>query len=228
MPDGTLLGGAYEPFTRCVYAVEAPLDDVARYLRAWRAGLGQRPRWTTHQGSLETLLPLLEPTAIPSWKALWVEAGAWTAVLTQGDDLSWVAHLAGALGTRVIRASASPHVVRDGVVVRYGDTALWLWAPDERGGYRQVRTIQASNQDRWVWHDDGERLPFENLARYSSRLVRDRFDAPLLDAYCRALGFGLADPASYGPRAVLEEQDTSDWPQHGRTMPSAQWRAEHA
>lgn len=225
--SGVPLEGAHEPFTSTIWFVDAPFPEVVEARRRWAARLpnhGNVLRWSDEAGPLDRLLSLLEPYAMPSWKSLVVEtSGAWTAVFSQGSDLSYVAHYAVELQTRVVRTNWSPHVVRDGEVRRYGDASMWLF---DAG--RAERSIQASRQDaRWVWIDDGDPLPFEDVARYRARLVRDRFDLGALNDYCSSLGIDRANPSSYGRRAVLEEQDTSTW-RSVPTMPAARWRAEHS
>ena len=228
--QGVPLDGAFEPFTSIIYFVHADYEKVVAQERSWRLGLrgSSETRWTEHRGHLAELVELLEPFAMPSWKSLLVEtASDWTAVFSQGSDLNYVAHFADLLDTTVVRTHWSPHVVRDGRVVRYGDTSVWMW--EGSGGQRkQTRTLQATRQSsRWEWHDEGTPLPFEDVARYTERKVRDRFDVDALNDFCGHLGIHRAEGAFYGPRATLESLDPSGWA-NARTMTGAQWRADHA
>ena len=224
-----LFGGAWEPFTETTWFIEAPFESVIDAVQAWRTGLGQ-VRLERLSGELGALIENLEPWAMPSWKELVVAAGnGWTALFSQGSDVATFEAMGRALGCRSVRTAHSPNVVRDGRVVRYGDTAFWLTdgSRTDLGPLCIVRTVQASNQDGWVWHLGGELQPFEEPELYRRRIVRDRFTIAALNRYCAALGIDRADPAFYGPDALLLEQDATNWPHPPRTMQSSQWRAEH-
>jgi hypothetical protein len=225
---GELLAGARDPFTETIYFVRAPHADVVRDFRAWSTGWESRHELTDHSGSLVALLDLLEPFAIPSWKRLVVEAGPdWTAIFSQGSDLSSVSGFADRLRTQVLRTSYAPHVRVDGRVQRYGDRAFWLFdgTRDDLGPLHCLRVVQAAGGDSsWHWELRGEPQSYEEVERYEERLVARRFDLDMLNRYCRALGIERDDPGFYGPQATLVEEDTSGWRRPEGT-PSAQWRA---
>jgi hypothetical protein len=104
-PGGELLAGARDPFTETIWFVRAPYADVLRARIEWTVEGGTRETHSERRGSLLALLDLLEPAAIPSWKWLIVEAGPeWTAIFSQGSDLSFAAHFAERLRTQVARA----------------------------------------------------------------------------------------------------------------------------
>jgi hypothetical protein len=242
--SGELLGGAFDPFTDIIYFIAAPYQEVLdvqspEARRAYLTKLAPLDR-SEHRGRLADLLGLLEPQSYPGWKKLWVEtAKDWTAVFSQGSDLSFISAYADFLAVRVVRTSWGPHVVRNGRIARYGGTSLWIWdpvvgdpgPPSEFGPaptYLQTRTLQASRQSsRWEWDDDGDPLPFEDVARYDQPRVKDRFTVDSLNDYCRHLGIERADESFYGPRATLEVKDITTWRQPPRSMPSAQWRADN-
>jgi hypothetical protein len=110
------------------------------------------------------------------------------------------------------------------------DTAFWLidGSRDDLGPLHALRSIQATNQDRWDWLLDGEPQPFEEPTLYANRAIKDRFDLAALNRYCAALGIQRAEPAFYGPDATLVSVDTSKWPRPPGTLTGAQWRAEHS
>src|SRR5262249_42124956 len=124
---GVPLGGEGEPFTSIIYFIRARYERVLTDRAAWTRELGENRETIALEGPLVRLLDALEPACIPGWKALYVATDAdWTAVFGQGSDLSYVSHYAKRLGTIVVRTSYSPHVVRDGVIKQYGDTAWWM------------------------------------------------------------------------------------------------------
>lgn len=172
-----------------------------------------------------------EPWAMPSWKQLVVQtAGTWTALFSQGSDIHIFDIVCRALRCRAITTHHSPQIARDGDVMSYGDTTLWLTdgSRDDLAPLRTVRVIQASNQDGWQWFLDGEVQPFEELGYYGKRLIKDRFDLAILNRYCKALGIERAETGFYGPSATLLTEDTSAWPAQPRTMSGRDWRATHS
>ena len=227
-PRGELLAGARDPFTETIYFVRVPHAELARRFPEWSADWASRYALRNRRGSLLSLLDLLEPVAIPSWKWLMVEAGPeWTAIFSQGSDLSFVQGFAGRLRTQVLRTSYAPHVKVGRQVQRFGGTAFWLL-----DGSRDdlllhyLRVVQASRGDSgWSWELSGEPQSFEEPERYGERLIARRFDLDMLNRYCRALGIARGDPAFYGPRATLVEEDTTGWPQRPDGVRSADWRA---
>jgi hypothetical protein len=72
---------------------------------------------------------------------------------------------------------------------------IWeVYAPEVRGGcpplgYR--RSIAAANDDGWVFEESGERFPFEEVERYTSRRKRDRFTREMLARYLHHFGIEL-------------------------------------
>jgi hypothetical protein len=185
---------------------------------------------TRLRAPLPQLLTRLEPFAMPSWKSLWVRTDSdWTAVFSQGSDLSWVAGLARRLKTRVLRTSYHPDVRRGKQIVSHGGCAFWLYdgTREDLAPLYGLRSIQASRQSGWSWDEHGEVQPFEETERYSARRIAQRFDLPMLNRYCAALGIRRADPDFYGPDALLEELSRKRWKREPRMMSSAEWRAEH-
>ncbi|MEQ4210408.1 hypothetical protein [Actinopolymorpha sp. B9G3] len=75
---------------------------------------------------------------------------------------------------------------------------------------------------RWEWHTSGQPFTFEDVSRYRSRRIRDRFDRPLLIEYLHHLGIPADDEAAYGPGIVV--QQLVDWPR--RTVSLDQARSE--
>ncbi len=226
--EGLPLAGSMDPFTQTIYFLRASYEDTvkARH-QAWKS----REAMTEHQGPLPRLLALLEPFSHAHWKALIVECQCdWTAVFDQGADLTNTAHFATELRTLGVRTEYSPHVRRDGRIIRYGATALWM-TDGSRTDLRPLcglRSIQASYQSGWQWDLSGELQAWEEPERYARKLVRERFDLALMNQYCRALGIRREEAAFYGPRATLFAQDTSRWPNRPNAMPSEEWRREHA
>lgn len=59
------------------------------------------------------------------------------------------------------------------------------------------RTLAAYAEDgRWSWQVSGVAQPFEQVRRYASRRIQDRFDRALLLGYMLALGIAVDDPTA--------------------------------
>ena len=225
--DGLLLGGALDAFTESIWFVEASLADVVSAARAWEEEQPFEQAMEPCSGSLSSLLALLEPWAMPSWKRLWVETdSAWTALFSQGSDIYDTDVLARRLDCRSLATDHTPAVARAGRVVRYANTALRYRDPHQstaENSLGDTRVLQATQQSRWEWHALGPVQPFEEPERYEARVVRDRFDLATLNAYCRRLGIRRDDPTFYGTGGHLVSQDISSWAAPPRTASAEEW-----
>src|ERR1700694_729365 len=225
--EGVPLDGAMDPFTEVIYFVRAPYEEVAAAMRqAW----GRHGRAHEHRGKLAALLTLLEPYAHLHFKALAVECqSGWSAIFDQGADLTYADRFPTALRTLGIRTAYSPQVRRQGRIIRHGDTAFWMTdgSRQDLGPLFRLRSIQASYQSGWDWHASGEVQPWEDTERYGRKRVGERFDLPLMNRYCQALGIRRGDADFYGPRGTLTVQDTRSWPNKPEGISSAEWRRQH-
>ncbi|WP_020574790.1 hypothetical protein [Actinopolymorpha alba] len=230
--SGELFDGALAAFTSTIWFIEAPYDTVVEAIRSWRHEIDRtKAIFEPLRQPLEALLTYLEPWAMPSWKELIIATrGPWTALFSQGSDVGTFEAIAREGGYRSLRTNHNPHVVRDGQVVSYGDTALWLTdgSREDLGPLYVARVVQASNQDEWEWLLDGEPQPFEEPLLYRNRRIKDRFDLAALNRYCDRLGIERANPAFYGPEATLITRPTKGWARSPRTMTSTQWRTENS
>jgi hypothetical protein len=155
-------------------------------------------------------LARLDPLQTPPMRELVVAHGeSWTANFTNdhlgGDSVSWVSNRVHALECRGVIATHIPvgHY-------RYPATQLELLGPGgDALGY--LRTISAGIFDEGTWRFDanGEAQPFEDVARYDERPIRDRLDRALLLRYLAALGLDADNPDSY--REAILFETIADW-----------------
>ncbi|MET1051230.1 MAG: hypothetical protein ABWX65_01185 [Mycetocola sp.] len=214
-----LFDGSLAAFTGTIWFVDALFDTVVDETTAWVAELGGRTS-TQVDGPLPTMLEALEPWAMPSWKQLLVQTGSnWTAIFSQGGDIGTHDVVGRRLQCRSLRTSYSPHAVRDGSAVSFGDCAFWLRNADD-----STRSIQASFQSRWRWDLHGEPLEFEDQSAYEAKRIPERFTLARMNSYCRTLGIRRDEPDFYLPRGCLIEQDISGWAPP-RTLSSREWWA---
>jgi hypothetical protein len=178
-PEAQLMGGAHLPFTEPIWYLNESFDRVAAAAQSWLTGLDGQREFSRVSEPLPVLLSRLEPWSMPSWKQLLVATtGPWTALFSQGSDLSTADVVAARLGCRSVRTNFRARIVRDGRTVSHGDCALWLSEPGRPG-----RVIQANFGSRWTWELTGEPQPFEDLAAYRARAIPDRFDLDRLNSY---------------------------------------------
>jgi hypothetical protein len=62
-----------------------------------------------------------------------------------------------------------------------------------------------NDNGRWEWLASGTPQPFEDVAAYQRRRVRDRLTPDMLASYCGALGLRPLDESFYGTAGHLVE-----------------------
>jgi hypothetical protein len=60
-----------------------------------------------------------------------------------------------------------------------------------------------SKEPSWKLAQQGEPLPFENVAAYTAPRKRDRLTINLLRSYAESVGIRISDPTAYGDRIVV-------------------------
>ncbi len=226
-----LLNDALSPLTSTIGFVDAPCRDAANAYLRWQISLVDGDwiaGWTPHRvsGDLESVLRRLLPLKkIESTRRLFLPTrSGWTAYVDNrwiGADPFPVLHsLVETLHCRGIRMTAvPPNPKATPQQGPYGGTIFELYTPDAPGRLRVARSLNAvQDGGRWTFDATGTPLPFEEPGRYTSRRIRDRFDAALLDRYLRTLGIEAFDAAFYLPDAaegiLLEARGGIDGPRN--------------
>lgn len=218
-PQPILLGGEASPIGWWVTFVEAPMDEVERWLtERWFDG---REFTMAEPGRYPACLGALEPLESPWTRHLIIDAGGWTMHLSNsllgGDPSAPGPAMSRDLDRRVVVAG---HSQRHGP--GHEGTALWVFGPDGEPPLQYVRTVQVDCADgRWSWHESGEPLVFEQVDRYSARRKRDRLDRELLLEYLAAFGIWPDDPATFGAARLFSGEPTT-----GRSILVAELRNE--
>ena len=238
-----LLDDALAPVTSEFGFVESEPAKVADWFRQWDEsnqvgrGVGVNRRVVT--GTLPELLRSLEPlTSVERRRTLFMATqGPWTAYFDngwRGGDAAMLSEVALELGCRALRVVAVPDSM--GVKApklkkgRYGATMLEVFGPAQTAFLNYVRSIVSSNDgDRWVFEQSGEPMPFEDLAAYRARSVRDRFTPVLLDRYLKALGVRAFEEDFYAPErtAFLVEREgpvAADLEEYSIADVQSRWR----
>lgn len=160
----------------------------------------------TVSDALNRVLPRTTP--ISTRYLFWPLNEEWTLYFDNGrlgTDASPPSVLASRLHTDGMRISLADELVEPGTgrVLQYGSTVFEYF---ESGEAR--RFIYAANDGgKWVFNQGGTPFRFENAETYKSRLVRDRFSAPILLRYLKALNASLdgriESPDQYGPGRLI-------------------------
>lgn len=198
-----LFGGDACPLGLSLQFLEAPEAEVVAALPGSLAGGRSTATGCTFPLALSALLPFQAPWT----RMLTAQVGRWTALANNGihggDGTAPGPAVSRALGVRCVVATHAP---------RYGpghaQTQLEVIGPGGEPPLMYIRSISATATDgRWEWHESGEPLPFEDTARYGTRIKRNRFDRAMLLTYLIALGIPVDDDA-YGT-ATLHQAHVS-------------------
>lgn len=157
------------------------------------------------EGILEQL-GRLDPLQSPPMRELVASLDpGWTANFTNdhlgGDSDSWAHNLCEALGCRALLATHIPSNHYS-----YPATQLTLLGPGGDPLLHHVRTISAGvfEEERWQFEVIGEAQTFEDVERYGTRRIKDRFNREILLEYLAAFGVEPDNPDQYGEGVLVE------------------------
>ena len=157
-------------------------------------------------GGLPILFEGLLPLTGPLLRSIWVEtSGPWTAYFDNfvggSDTFGPVSYLAQQLGCSGVAIGC-----REGTSKRGASANFSLYGPEPTEWLNVVRAVSAvQDLGRWEWSTSGKPQPFEDVAVYQRRRVRDRLTSDMLTAYCGALGIRPFDESFYGTAGWLVE-----------------------
>jgi hypothetical protein len=183
----------WSPVTHDFGLIEAPVAEVVRRLVAWHEGNGVRYRSQACTDSLEACFRALLPLTHAKTRRLFLATrSGWTACFQNGiqgsDPFPAMSYLAIEMGVHAMRVCSTPPDAA------YPARVWELYAPEHMGGVPPLgvrRALGAVNDGgRWVFHDTGAPLPFEDPARYTARRVAERFTEATLAAYLEE-GYGI-------------------------------------
>jgi hypothetical protein len=213
----TLLAERFAPTTSSIGFLQAPLEDADAAMSAWRRGLYPHVGTEVLAGDLPSLLARLEPLvggSRPRELLVKTAGDAWTAdfdcLLAGTDPVSFVGHMCRLLKCRGLAVRSQPHTIGTSLEVpgRYGAVQFELYGPDGTEFLNHIRSVSAAHDgSNWRFDSWGSVQPYEQVAAYRARRVRDRFTSDMLAAYCEAVGVRPFDPDFYLPHGILFESD---------------------
>jgi hypothetical protein len=202
-----VFGGPLSPVGWSVGFLRAPFAKVRLATLEWYRSLAERYGFVMSTVDLALgifdALARLDPLQTPPQRELIAGSdGEWTAHFANshlgGDSVSWVGHLSRVLECDGVLASHIP--VGE---YQYPSTQLTLEGPS-----RTSRTLAAGKYDsgRWEFLQAGAPLSFEQVERYSSKRIRDRFSREMLLAYLSALGIEPDRESFYRSMTLVQRE----------------------
>lgn len=207
-----LLNDECSPTTDQIGFIELPVRKAAEIIvRKWQKTVPLRA--SEHRGTLkENLVRLLPLTSMASPRRMFVQTNSrWSAYFDNGwrgtDAWGVISNLAEkrALGMKV---AADPQSF--GGVRRPVDSPSVIWevfGPKRTDFLNVVRKVTVIDQGAGHWEFDqvGRPFPFEDLARYSARRIKDRFTVEMLLEYLKHFDIDLFNADFYSGPAVMIE-----------------------
>lgn len=182
------------------------LEWQQKILKEWGFALKSELRDGMLGDALNTLLPRTAP--IVTRYLFWPVDENWTLYFDNGmngTDAGPPAVLSARLGVdsmRVVMSDGEVNTVT-GQVTRYPATILEYYVT----GIERRHIFVANDGGKWKFGESGDPFPFENVAAYRVRSIKDRFTNAMLLAYLKELGVDLNDKnfssAAYGPGYLL-------------------------
>jgi len=211
-----LLNDRFAPITTSVGLIKAPLSETTVTFVAWLnevlAKYDQAVEKSDVECGLSDAMQKLLPLAVGvCTRYLFLALGyGWTSFFDNGhqgtDARPTVAVLSGTLLTTGLALTVSPSTIQSAYEGRpgtYGATILEVF----EGAQECRRSIACANDGgRWVFEQFGEPYAFEDVARYQSKKVADRFPPELIERYTRELvGVCPFSDAAYmnGPSQIV-------------------------
>jgi hypothetical protein len=207
-----LFDNAFAPLTFKWGFVDASVEAVTRAYRRWQRRILHTVKTTSVDLPLAQAIELLPPLDMGSQRVLFLGTkSAWTACFDNGarggNPATFVGELSHQIHCQAVACTCIPDTLTRATARTpgtWGAVQFTLFGPDAGGPMNVVRSVAASHDvGGWEFNTRGVPQPFEQVDRYSSVRIADRFTPEMLDDYCRALGIHCFDPGFYGGPGVL-------------------------
>jgi hypothetical protein len=220
-----LLNDECSPTTDEIGFIALPVEKAAEIIvKKWQKTVPLRA--SEHRGPLkENLVRLLPLTSTARPRRMFVQTNSrWSAYFDNGwrgtDAWGVISNLAEkrALGMKVAADPATFNGVRRPVD---SPSIIWeVFGPKRTDFLNVVRKVSVIDQGAGHWEFDqvGKPFPFEELARYSVKRIKDRFTVEVLLEYLKHFDIDLFNADFYaGPAVMIEltgpkHQGTHEFP----------------
>jgi len=176
----------------------------------WMRSISHVRASSTIYTEIDSALAALTPLGPLSTKTLLLETkGNWTVVVDDHmpypDPIPTVSALAQKLGCQGVVACNAPDLKDpSGNQISYGATQLQIFSPRTTDFLNYKRTISVAHaEEGWRFDLAGEVQPYEDLARYKKRRIRERFDESMLISYLEAMGIECGHKAWFSGNGIV-------------------------
>jgi hypothetical protein len=211
-----LYGGRFAPITNTIGFLRYDSARAAETFLKWQEVIQAKRNVSLVESKVRgdlcsTIQRLLPLTSVERRRYLFIPTRSnWTAFLDNGhrgtDVFAPLSYLAERLSCDAVRSTYVP----EGRDKQYPAVIFELYGANRSDFLNHVRSVAAAYDGRkWTFVAAGETQPFEELQRYSNRLVKDRFTRKMLEEYLKALGICAFEESFYlpdGKEAILVEK----------------------
>lgn len=216
-----LFDNKYAPLTEGMAFIQENLDTVLEKYLDWMVPLikeaiemqklhpeskwneynKQLPKIIPKQGSFEDLLNEMMPFHYPEKTLLFECKNGWVGYLENGYTTE-----TGRIRLIAERINEYKESIQVNAWLGGGEKIANGWSGGaftrdlgRRSSLENYRNIMLSDQDRWNLDQFGEPLPFEEVEKYSEKLVRNRFTPEMLQRYLLHYGIDFFNEDFYMP-----------------------------
>jgi hypothetical protein len=189
--------------------LEAPVETINNVYVSWQRRILRSVKVSSINLPLVEALKRLEPLDIGSQRVLFLSTKSnWTACFDNGskggNPSTFVGELAERLKCRGVACGCIPNTLSRsdrGKLGTWGAVKFTLFGAEKRESLNIERSVSVINDVRgWKFNSAGVVQSFEQVDRYTTKKIAERFTAEMLEDYCRALGLELFDENFYdGP-----------------------------
>jgi hypothetical protein len=193
--------GHYAPVTFGAGFLKLPFRELVDDYSVWVKRNHPNATATPCEGSFRDALDQLAPLTAPASKELLIDVqGQFTAILSNslmvGDAFPRTAYWSSRMKCEALAVTCVPDKydrVTLGAIDVDRAMQVQLFSGKEGVSGMPRRTVTASkDDDRWVFDNKGDPLPFEDTQKFTNRRVRDRFGPEDVSAFIRYFGLPLS------------------------------------
>ncbi|MDR0611328.1 MAG: hypothetical protein LBG58_14560 [Planctomycetaceae bacterium] len=200
MSSNLLCNGYFVPTTNSWGFIKCNQNSVVDIYREWNVNLKDIVNGI---GGVRDVLEWIDP--INYTKAAFLETQSeWIAVFeNRGIESNIIGYLSEKLHCLGVRVCICEHTYTGGLTGQCGALQMEIFSfnfTENKNREKAIRAVylQIDDNDKWIFGESGDPLPFEDTAIYKKRRIKERFTEELLISYCEKLGIRLLDEDFYG------------------------------
>jgi len=188
--------------------INASFAKVLAEMKIWREKIFQGTRYNeTEANALSEMIEFLLPLNSQPGREFLIETKSkeWTAYFDNnrgGDPTPPVSYLSERMGCQAITLMCHPYI--DVKLGLWGGVEFLLMGPGPSFFQNYQRAVRlVAERKKFLFVQQGEPLPFEQIDKYNIKSKRDRFTPQMLIEYCRYFGLDPLNPEFYCGRVCL-------------------------